>query len=80
MVFDRRTGNRTLGFYELPSSILGDLQILLYPLVFAVAFVLPIVTGQYLYLYLVLLSVPGNFAIVSTRRERCEGTPRTSRC
>lgn len=64
LFLDRRRGNRSLGFYELPSSLLGYIQILLYPLVFAVAFILPIYTGQYLYFYLVLLSVPANFAVV----------------
>ncbi|BAN03888.1 glycosyltransferase [Ilumatobacter coccineus] len=64
LFLDRRRGNRSLGFYELPSSLLGYVQILLYPLVFAVAFILPIHTGQYLYFYLVLLSVPANFAVV----------------
>lgn len=64
LFLDRRRGNRALGFYELPSSLLGYIQILLYPLVFAVAFILPIYTGQYLYFYLVLLSVPANFAVV----------------
>ena len=64
LLFNRRRGNRSLGFYELPVSILGYIQILLYPAVFAVAFILPIYTGQYLYLYLNVLSVPGSFAIV----------------
>ena len=64
LFFDRRPGHRSLGFYELPASLLGYVQILLYPAVFAVAFVLPIYTGEYLYFGLVLLSVPVNFAIV----------------
>jgi cellulose synthase/poly-beta-1,6-N-acetylglucosamine synthase-like glycosyltransferase len=74
-----RSQSFALSFYELPFSLLGYLQILLYPLVFLVAFALPIYTGQYLYLAMLLLSVPVNFAIVfytrGTLREHARYLP-----
>lgn len=64
MFFDRRRGHRSLGWYELPASLLSYLQILLFPVVLAVAFGLPVVTGDYLYLVLIVVAIPANFAVV----------------
>ncbi len=64
LFFARAASTRTLGFYELPVSIIALLQTALYPLVLGIALLLPFWTGEYLFLVLVLLSVPINFFVV----------------
>lgn len=64
LIFDRRPGRRSLGWYELPTSVLAYVQVLLYPFVLAIAFGLPIYTGEYIYLLLIFCAVPMNFVIV----------------
>ena len=53
-----------LGLYELPASILGYLQVLLYPVVLVLAIGLPILTNDFAYLLLIFLALPVNFIIV----------------
>jgi len=53
-----------LSFYELPQSIYGIFQILIYPLILLIAYGAPLITGDYIYLVLVFLSIMINFILV----------------
>jgi cellulose synthase/poly-beta-1,6-N-acetylglucosamine synthase-like glycosyltransferase len=57
---------QSLGWYELPVSFLGILQVAVFPLVLIAAYVVPIVTGQPQYALLAYFSLYINFAIILT--------------
>ena len=64
LFFKRRRALASLAFYELPASMMGYLQVLLYPIIVVLALGLPIATGDYTSLVLILLALPLNFVIV----------------
>jgi cellulose synthase/poly-beta-1,6-N-acetylglucosamine synthase-like glycosyltransferase len=64
LFFRRRRAVASLAFYELPVAMIGYLQVLLYPIILVLALGLPIATGDYTSLALILMALPLNFAIV----------------
>jgi cellulose synthase/poly-beta-1,6-N-acetylglucosamine synthase-like glycosyltransferase len=64
LLFDTRKGRRALGFYELPVLYLAYAQLLVYPFVVVFAVVVPVLSGEWIYLSLLLLAVPLNHVVV----------------